>query len=275
VNDPAHRLAQLAAALYEVGLQFLIIGGHAVRFYGVGRNTLDFDLHLSFPELSGLREVLGRASLFAGTPPAEGPSWRPRDFRRFVTGRLPDGREERLEVWRTNHLLAPFEEAYARKVEGNYGGSQLPFLCLPDLMRSKETERESDWQDLCLLEEIQDERLLNQAVDHAGQVRALAALRSRAGFDRSTARGIFSHPTVVEQALFAAHHPVTRAMLLPFAPNSVGNPSSPDALGEIASFLCRVQPGSARHLALVEVARRAWKNAAIEADRRDKLSAQS
>ena len=44
----------------------------------------------------------------------------------------------------------------------------LSFLSLPDLIRSKETEREKDWQDVAVLEEIHDNRLFNQVVADAG-----------------------------------------------------------------------------------------------------------
>jgi hypothetical protein len=44
--SPEARLAEVLAALEAVGLNGLVMGGHAVRFYGVDRNTADFDLHL-------------------------------------------------------------------------------------------------------------------------------------------------------------------------------------------------------------------------------------
>ena len=71
----------------------------------------------------------------------EGPSWRPNSFRRFLIGRLSDGREEWPEFWCENHLLPSFSEAHARREQGLYGGRLLSFLALPDLIKSKETER--------------------------------------------------------------------------------------------------------------------------------------
>src|SRR5947209_8438653 len=94
-------------------------------------------------------------------------------------GTLPSGREEWLEFWRENHLLAPFGELFSRREQGVYGGRSLAFLSLPDLIRSKETERETDWQDIAFLEEFLDARLLAQAsADQAALVRALAQVRS-------------------------------------------------------------------------------------------------
>jgi hypothetical protein len=268
------RLAQIASALQALGLRFLVLGGHAVRFYGIDRNTLDFDLHVSLPDLAALGDLLPRAHLFAGMPLAEAPSWRPRDFRRFIIGRLPDGREERLEFWGRNHLLPPFDQLFARRAEGHSGDQRIPFLSLPDLLRSKETERESDWQDIALLEEVQDERLLARASDRAGRVTALAALRSRTGFDRAAACGLADDPALLREALLAASAPVTSAMLLPFLPEpwpELQMPAQTWAL--LAGPLRHVRAGSPRHLALVEVSRRAYKLAAMAADRRDKLAA--
>src|SRR5205823_2388618 len=137
-------------AVEEVGLPDVVMGGHAARYYGVQRNTIDYDFHLSLDDWDRLAERLRRATPFAGGVLPEGPSWRPHAFRRFLLGRLPDGREEWLEFWRTNHLLPPFAELHGRREEGLYGGRQVAFLALPDLIRSKETERESDWQDIAL-----------------------------------------------------------------------------------------------------------------------------
>jgi hypothetical protein len=126
--SPETRLAEIVAALETVGLTCLVMGGHAVRFYGLQRNTIDFDLHLSPDHWDDLPDRLKRTAMFAGQALAEGPSWRPHAFRRFQIGRLPDGREEWLELWRTNHLLPPFAELYPRREEGPYGGRTLPFL---------------------------------------------------------------------------------------------------------------------------------------------------
>src|SRR5262249_36652269 len=116
------------------------MGGHAVRYYGLARNTIDFDLHLAPDGWDLLTSRLVASGLFAQAP-IEGPSWRPDSFRRFQVGRLEDGREEWLEFWRTNHLLRTFDELATRHEDGEYGGRRLPFLGLPDLIRSKETER--------------------------------------------------------------------------------------------------------------------------------------
>jgi hypothetical protein len=129
--NPEERLAAIVSALESVGLSCLVMGGHAVRFYGLLRHTNDYDLTLSPDGWDDLAARLARTGLFPDTGPVEGNSWRPGAFRRFLLGNLADGQEEWLEFWRRNHLLAPFADLFARRETGEYGGRQLAFLSLP------------------------------------------------------------------------------------------------------------------------------------------------
>jgi hypothetical protein len=190
-----------------------------------------------------------------------------------LIGRLADGREEWLEFWRRNHLLPPFDELHARREEGAYGGKVVPFLSLLDLMRSKETERETDWQDISLLEEILDARNLSRVSDAASTVAALSLLRSRRGFERAAAQGYFADQTLVTQAMSLAPNPVTRAYLMPYQPERYSLQTDTGTIGEIlAGPLRGVVPASPRHLALVEAIRRLFKQSAMAADRADKMA---
>ena len=54
------RLARIVTALESVGLHYLVMGGHAVRFYGLQRNTIDFDFHLAPERWEELPELLSR-----------------------------------------------------------------------------------------------------------------------------------------------------------------------------------------------------------------------
>jgi hypothetical protein len=235
----------------------------------VNRDTLDFDFHISAADGKGLVERLGRSGLFAPNAPAELPVWRVGDFRRFLLGRLPDGREEFLEFWLRNHLLTSFEELYARREEGVVGGYQLPFLSLPDLIHSKETERESDWQDVALLEEILDSRNLAGADKPQGAIAALGGLRSRRGFRQAESRGLLQDPNIVGAAIAQAANPVALCYLVPFAPTAP-EPLLREIPQMLAQPLRTVVPGSARHLALVEAMRRVYRQQAVTADRVDK-----
>src|SRR5262245_19093189 len=42
--NPATRLAQVVTALEQVGLTALVMGGHAVRYYGIDRNPIGHGL---------------------------------------------------------------------------------------------------------------------------------------------------------------------------------------------------------------------------------------
>jgi hypothetical protein len=266
------RLAEVVTALEAVGLSCLVLGGHAARYYGLSRTTNDYDFHLAPEGWPDLPQRLARTSLFAGQPVIEGPSWRPGDFRRFQIGRLPDGREEWLEFWRHNHLLAPFAQLQARREQGTYGGRTLSFLSLPDLIRSKETERASDWLDVAFLEEALDARLLAGAASGTiDSVTALAQLRSRSGFQGHLERGYLNDTATVQRALRQAPLPMTVAYLLPSAPATLDLPATVVRIEPVVVARLRtVSPGSTLHLALVEAVRRQYKLACQEADRADK-----
>jgi hypothetical protein len=263
---PSDRLAEICRALQQAGLDALVMGGHAVRYYGVDRNTDDFDFLASAGSPDALRAALARSEMLRSAP--EGPSWRPRDFARFEIGRLPDGREEWLEFWLRNHLLpGGYAALSARAERGEYGGREVGFISLADLLRSKETERETDWQDIALLEEIQDARHLAARDVQAG----LRDLRSRRGFDRAASAGWFDDPAVVRAAAAACGHPVSFAFLMPKAP---GLPQPPTLRHPIDDAylapLRSVEFGGAKHGALVEIVRRAYPRWAMDVDRADK-----
>lgn len=266
------RLAEIVAALQGAGLACLVMGGHAVRYYGLQRNTNDYDLHLAPDRWPELPQLLQQSPLFLDRPLVEGPSWRPHAFRRFQIGRLADGREEWLEFWRSNHLLPPFAELFARREEGEYGGRILPFLALPDLIRSKETERAGDWQDLALLEEFLDARLQTRV--EQGQVllaQALTQLRSRRGFESYWQKGDLQACAPIQDALMRSQLSITQAYLLPIVPDLNPLPSATVAIEPvIVNRLRTVPPASALHLALVEAVRRQYKLVRQTADRADK-----
>jgi hypothetical protein len=269
---PETRLAEIVTVLEGVGIPCLVMGDHAVRFYGLSRNNIDFDLHLAPDSWDDLSARLASTALFAGKPVSEGPSWRPHSFRRFLIGRLADGREEWLEFWRGNHLLPPFYELYARREQGLYGGCVLSFLALPDLIRSKETERTVDWQDITVLEEFLDARLLAQA-ELGGRALpdALCRIRSRSGFETALQKRFLSESHVVEQALTKADLAITQAFLLPYTPALTNLQATMPAIEPvILNRLRTAVAASPLHLTLVEAVRRQYRLFAQAADRADK-----
>jgi hypothetical protein len=266
------RLAEIITALEGANISCLVMGGHAVRYYGFDRNTIDFDLHLAPDSWDDLPARLATTPLFAGKPLVEGSSWRARAFRRFDLGRLPDGRDVWLEFWRENHLLSPFSELFARREQGLYGGRVISFLALPDLIRSKETERPVDWQDIAVLEEFLDARLLAQAELGVRTLpEAFSGIRSRRGLETGLLKGFFADAPAVEQALAAAPLAITQALLLPFAPAATHLPVTAPAIEPVILRRLRtVAPASPLHLALVEIVRRLYRLAAQATDKADK-----
>jgi hypothetical protein len=244
------------------------MGGHAVRFYGLQRHTNDFDLTLAPDGWDDLAARLARTGLFPGAGPVEGNSWRPGAFRRILLGNLADGREEWLELWRGNHLLAPFSELFARRGVGAYGGRDLPFLSLTDLIRSKETERAKDWDDISYLEEFLDARLHARcAAGNIGLAEALAHIRSRRGFDTYLAENGFADAAAIRTALEHTTNPLTQAFLLPWEPEAVA--ATPVVAIEplVERKLRLVAPASSLHRSLVEVVRRQYKVFCQDRDR--------
>ena len=247
------------------------MGGHAVRYYGIDRNTIDFDLVTSLSTPEQLRDRLPQVAALGLI--REEPVWRSGDFARFEIGRLPDGREQWLEFWLRNHLLGDFASLKSRAEVGTYGGGQVAFLSIADLMKSKETERESDWQDIALLEEVQDARhLAAVASGPDALVRLLSRLRSRRGMDRVVERRLLEDRDAVAKAVASCTHPATYAFLHPVA--GAAAPAAPSAAPSIEpatrAALSAAAFGSAKHFAVVEICRRAYKRQAMEVDRADK-----
>src|SRR5262249_6312363 len=144
-----------------------------------------------------------------------------------------------------------------------------------DLIRSKETEREDDWRDVRLLEEIADERRLARTSSE-DLVDTLANLRSQRGFERARAMGVFDDAARVVRAISIAEQPIAASFLAPFAPDAARSSvlASPPAIASLVDGpLRRVEVGSARHLALVEAVRRLYRQAAMARDRQDKQRA--
>ncbi|HJZ92137.1 MAG TPA: hypothetical protein VKE40_14775 [Gemmataceae bacterium] len=267
----AERLAEIVDALESVGLRCLVMGGHAVRYYGFERTTIDFDLHLGADGWDDLPSRLTQLSLTAGVELTEGNTWRPGAFRRFLIGRLPDGREEWLEFWRFNHLLAPFPELYSRRETGEYGGRKLSFLSLPDLIRSKETDREVDWQDIERLEEFLDARLFAAAMsDAANRTNALSSVRSRRGFERLLAEGWIRDAPLAASAIAAVSSPIPWAYLRPFVADAGAPPQEFRLEPLVEQKLRTVAGGSLAHISVVEIVRLQYKRLRKAADAADK-----
>ena len=270
--NPALRLAEIISALEQVGLTVLVMGGHAVRYYGLDRNTIDYNLLLSPAGWDDLGSQLNQSTLAAGRPLARGPSWLPGSFQRFLLGQLPDGRDEWLEFWRNNHLLPPFADLYGRREEGTYGGRTLAFsvLARPDPEQGNGTReglagRGGPGRDPRRPLASPDDGRHNLSRSGAGPVAQppgsgeLLAGRVSEGPDRGPA----SPPST--------RLSITQAILLPFAgADAAASVSTVPMEPVVVNRLRTVAPASTLHLALIEVVRRQYKLAMQNADAADK-----
>jgi hypothetical protein len=152
-----------------------------------------------------------------------------------------------------------------------YGGREIPFLSLPDLIRSKETERAKDWDDISHLEEFLDARLhTRQAAGEIPLVEAFSQLRSRRGFDVYLAESRFEDAASVRAALSRSSNPITQAFLLPLTPDAVTAAPVVAIEPVVERKLREIAAGSPLHRSLVEVVRRQYKGWCQARDRADK-----
>lgn len=157
-----------------------------------------------------------------------------------------------------------------RAERGPYGVREITFLGLADLIRSKETERGADWQDVAALEQFLDARLLAQV--RSGRLPAadaLAGLRSQSGFLGYMEAGCLTAANA-GAALGRTTNPVTQVFFIPFAPDASA-PAPVTAVEPVVLGRLRTcPPASPLHLALAEVVRRRYIAFRKELDRRDK-----
>jgi hypothetical protein len=70
------RLATIYGLIVDSGVPALVMGGHAVRFYGVSRNTFDYDVHFVGVEWEAAG-ILGEDSLDSRHAVFRGPELAP------------------------------------------------------------------------------------------------------------------------------------------------------------------------------------------------------
>ncbi|MCY2965977.1 MAG: hypothetical protein NT069_20490 [Planctomycetota bacterium] len=143
---------------------------------------------------------------------------------------------------------------------------------LPDLIRSKETERDKDWADVSRLEEFWDARLQSSMCrGETEPIAVLSQLRSRAGFGTHFLGKSFENRLWVAAAIESTRNPITQAFLIPFAPDAeLSHDTVIPVENVILSRLRQIPGGSPLHLSLVEVVRRRYIMFRKDLDRRDK-----
>src|SRR5207248_1836645 len=96
----------------------------------------------------------------------------------------------------------------------------------------------------------------------------LSSMRSRRGFERALALGLMGDEALLRQAVPECRHPVSFAFLVPFVNESAQPPGLRVKIDDAhLSPLRKIEPGSVKHVALVEVVRRGYKRWAMDVDR--------
>jgi hypothetical protein len=143
-------------------VEFLVIGGYAVRHYVPTRQPVPKDLDLWIHNTPENLEKLHRTFLSLGF--SHETAQRAHIPRAGLEVLFPDG------GWVEFHICSPsglshFEEPYRHRATGRYGNASFPVLALNDLIHNKRsTDRAKDRADRRLLETLQHERSQEQGL---------------------------------------------------------------------------------------------------------------
>ena len=147
------------AALSEFnrsGVDYLLVGGFAVRYYGVNREAADVDLFVSAAPANAAR-LLGAIERIIGHPPDISVTQLSAPKKHVLFRQ--DGLE--LELL-TSVPGLEFSDAFAGREQACQNGVEIPVVSKGDLLQIKRTvaekderRREKELQDISLLENVQ------------------------------------------------------------------------------------------------------------------------
>jgi hypothetical protein len=144
-----HDWKELIDSLITNGVEFLVVGAHALAFHGLPRLTQDLDLwtKTSFENAVRIREALKVFGIDIGE---EGVRRFSRQDQMLMIGEPP----HRVEFI-TFVKGCDFDSAWAHRAEGDLAGTKAPFLSLQDYVATKRAAgRPKDLADLDRLREI-------------------------------------------------------------------------------------------------------------------------
>ncbi len=142
-------LRELLALFSSSGVEFLVVGGHAVAFHGHPRFTEDLDCYVRPTEENGTRIVgalneLGFASLELTAADFAA------DDRMIQLGRAPN----RVALL-TRLFAVAFDDAWSTRIEGTIDGVPVWFIDREALLRNKRaTGRPQDLADADFIERL-------------------------------------------------------------------------------------------------------------------------
>ena len=142
-------LLELLELFRSKGVEFLVVGGHAVGFHGYPRLTDDLDLYVR-PDASNGARIVEALSAFG----FESLDLKAEDFeakdRMVHLGRKPN----RVDLL-TEGYDVPFAEAWERRVPASLDGVAVSMISRDDLIRGKRaTGRPQDLADADALENL-------------------------------------------------------------------------------------------------------------------------
>ena len=127
-------------------VEYLVVGGYAVNYYGYPRATADLDIWIAIHS-DNARRLTDVVRQF-GFAAVESTTFL--EPRKVIRMGVPPVRLEIL----TSISGVEFQECYGRRVETDWDGVTVPLIDLPDLKRNKQaTGRLKDLLDLEQLEE--------------------------------------------------------------------------------------------------------------------------
>lgn len=143
-------LRELLALFRETGVEFLVVGGHAVAFHGRPRLTEDLDLFVR-PDLENGKRIVQALERFGFGSLEIVPADFQADDRVIQLGRAPN----RVDLL-TKLYGVDFAGAWSRRVSARIDDSQVWLISREDLIRNKrETGRTQDLADAEFLEQLE------------------------------------------------------------------------------------------------------------------------
>jgi predicted nucleotidyltransferase len=127
-------------------VEYLVIGGQAVIFYGYVRNTKALDIWIN-PTPENAKHVYAAIAAFGTMTVDTETDWFAQAGNFFAIGNYP----YRIEILTTIPGVA-FSECFSRRVEIDIEGVHVPFIQLDDLLQNKRTTgRPQDIADIDVL----------------------------------------------------------------------------------------------------------------------------
>ena len=140
-------LRELLESFLSRGVEFLVVGDHAVAFHGHPRLTQDTDLFVRPTLENGRRIVEALAAFGFGSVGLTAEDFTVPD-RMIQLGRVPN----RIDLL-TGIFGVTFDEAWSTRVEGDLGGVRVPLIGREALIKNKRaTGRPMDLADADWLE---------------------------------------------------------------------------------------------------------------------------